>query len=270
MNSDQMTRHSTDQILWLLRSWFHAHLDTDRPIHAWTRVNRYVRTEGDCLDSFGVEELIDDIQNSTGHEIPREQWDELFASWKITFGQLADFIASRVPGISFADITILGRSCPTAGVFRGIEATARLTKPGIARFAPSTPIQWRLRGSSLQQFWWRLHWMSQGTIPGLNASLSERVLYCLLGVAVIATLGTELLEWTGAHHSALVAPIWIAALAIMSAIVVCPILSIIQRLSGIETRLPADIRTFGDLARSWRNQNAGRPSGGLPDLPRSS
>jgi hypothetical protein len=170
----------------------------------------------------------------------REEWLQKFAP-HFTFRRLVEFIEEHVKPISFEPIPLLGKPCLTAGIFRGLEQLVEQTNPKATRFAPSTPIRERLRGTPLRRFWNRLRWMLDDQIPPLpQITLSSRgflhSLFFKIGIGLLIAV------WRWDFSGVLTGIATTFALLI-------PIGVIVAFINERLCRLPEGVETFGDLAR---------------------
>jgi hypothetical protein len=170
------------------------------------------------------------------------EWEKTVAP-KLTFRALADFVGERLKEpVSLEPITLLGKPCLTAGIFRALEQLAEEINPKVTRFAPSTPIRVRLSGFSLYCFWSRLRWIMEDQlppppqIPFPDWRFLNR-LFVKLGVGLLIALWKRdlagLLEGIG--------------VTLLLFLPVGMILAYIN--AALLNPLPDGIETFGDLAR---------------------
>lgn len=172
------------------------------------------------------------------------EWEKTIAP-KLTFRALADFIRERLNPISLEPMTLLGKPCLTAGVFRALEKLAKQIKPKINCFAPSTPIRARLRGIRLHCFWSQLRWMIEDQLPPpphipfrswyfLNRLLVK--LNVKLGIGLLIALLTKDVKGL------------LAGAAVTCALFI-PVGVLAAFINARMNPLPEGIETFGDLAR---------------------
>lgn len=165
------------------------------------------------------------------------QWNTKVAP-RLTFRALAEFIRERLEPISLEPITILGKSCLTAGIFRALERLAGQVHPKVRRFGPSTPIRTRLRGSHLHTFWNRLRWITKGRVP-----LPYRITPWRGGFFVLICAAALFLALFKPDLQGL----WISSAIAVSLLL--PTMFLVELLNRQLNPLPKEIQTFGDLAR---------------------
>ncbi|MHB1426013.1 MAG: hypothetical protein ACYC3I_22850 [Gemmataceae bacterium] len=160
---------------------------------------------------------------------------------RLTVRALIDFIRDRLEPISLEPITLLGKPCLTAGIFRGLERLAGSVDPEVIRFGPSTPIRNCLCGLRLRCFWNRLRWIVEDQLPPpRQITLSSRgFLHSLLFKFCLGLL----------------IAIWRRDLAgVLTGIgttflLLIPMGTIVSFINERLNPLPEGIETFGDLAR---------------------
>jgi hypothetical protein len=174
------------------------------------------------------------------HITDLSEWEKTVAP-RLTFDALAQFICERLKPISLEPITILGKPCLTAGVFRGLELLAEQIDPKVRKFAPSTPIRTRLRGFRLRCFWSKLQWIMEDQLPPPpQITLSSRG--CLHSLLFKLSAGLVIFLWRRNWEGVLAGIVTTVFLFIPMGIIVA---LINDRLNP----LPEGIETFGDLAR---------------------
>lgn len=176
--------YSRSQVLCALRAiWEDFTGVDDTPFEAETRIVAHLEATG-VWDDVDLAVLFRAIEEFFGFSCG-DEWEALFGfnvaersmeEWErdvarvLTFGRLADFIASRAPVIaSFEPINMLGRECAPAGAFIGIRQVAAYALGPRVRFAPSSRVLDELCGADLDRFWSHLRWLSEDTIPELPA-----------------------------------------------------------------------------------------------------
>jgi hypothetical protein len=169
-----------------------------------------------------------------------DEWQRDIAP-RLTFRALADFIRERLKPISFEPITLLGKPCLTAGIFRSLERLVEQIHPKATRFAPSTPIRARLRGVRLHRFWSRLRWMLHDQLPPApritltgRGFLHSLYLKCLIGTLIIL--------WKRD-------PRGLFAGFAATFFLLIPVAWAVELVNVLRNPLPEEIETFGDLAR---------------------
>ncbi|HEY7313114.1 MAG TPA: hypothetical protein VH643_27445 [Gemmataceae bacterium] len=249
-------RYSQEQILCGLRIVWREELDFDPSFDLDTRIdeNTGLATLGDLIGCLvGEVEYITRIAwtietffgfscrpeewncyfglNATS----REEWEHFFAPC-FTFRRLVEFIQARVKPLPLEPITVLGKPCLTAGIFRGLERLARQVHPALRQIAPSTPICARLHGLCLRRFWNRLRWITEERIPTRRIKLGCGGFYFKLGIGLAIALWKRDLE--GLCLSLLV-----------TALLFIPTALLLGFLNSRINPMPKEIKTFGDLAR---------------------
>lgn len=165
-----------------------------------------------------------------------DEWNRDFAP-RLTFRALADFIRERLEPISLEPLTLLGKPCRTAGIFRVLERLAGQVHPAVIRFGPSTPIRARLRGSRLQRFWDRLRWITEDRIPlPRRIKLGCGGFYFKIGIGLFIALWKRDLQG-----------LWLSMM--VTTLLFLPTAFLVELLNRQLNPLPKEIKTFGDLAR---------------------
>ncbi len=242
-------RYSESQVLCGLRHVWADTTGTDKDessFNADTRIDTYLKSDGLwdeidfadvfwCLEKFfcftcSEQEWLDFF----GFEVARrsnDEWERTIAP-SLTFGALSRFIADRAAVIaSFDPVTVFGKECGPAGAFTGIQ------QPISKRIAPSDRIIDVIRGERLDQFWGRLRWLTENSIPELpaiwsNASGAAGCLATLLAISgVIASLSQSNISWAASGIASAVA-IYVIAIAY----------------KWLTNPLPDDVATFRDLS----------------------
>lgn len=173
---------------------------------------------------------------TSAHARNVEEWEQLFAP-HFTFRGLADFIRERAEPISFEPLTLLGKPCITAGIFRGLERLTEQIHPVASRFAPSTSIRACLRGSRLRRFWNRLRWMTEDRIPA-----PPRIKFGCGGFYFKLAIGLLIALW---HRD--LDGLWLSLK--VTAVLFIPTAFLVEFLNSRLNPLPKEIQTFGDLSR---------------------
>ncbi|HTU91268.1 MAG TPA: hypothetical protein VMF69_14405 [Gemmataceae bacterium] len=190
---------------------------------------------------FGFTCSVEEWNNYFGlNATSREEWEREHAP-HFTFRRLVKFIQERAKPIPLEPITMLGKPCLTAGIFRGLEHLARQIDPKATRFGPSTPIRRCLRGVWLRLFWHRLRWMFQDQLPPpRQITLSSRgFLHSLL---FKFSVGLLIAIWSGDLSGVL------AGIGTTFALFI-PLGVIVAYINNRLNPLPKEIETFGDLSR---------------------
>jgi hypothetical protein len=173
----------------------------------------------------------------------------------VTFGDVADFIAEKLPAVSLEPAVVLGKTCQPAGAFLGLEQLARHVQPKLPAVGPSTPIRNCLQGGKLQAFCNHLHWVSCGLIERPQEILAPKTLRRrLLELSVVVLAAVLIIGCLMAFHD--FGPqalgrlevwfgIWFGSLAVVCfywAGVFC-------FARWISSPLPPGVETFRDLAK---------------------
>lgn len=251
MKGPMATRYSREQILCGLQDVFVEEQGCRSPISADMPLDQYLKEEG-SWDSLDLLDLIFRIEIRFGLKCSTKEWQRLLRGpdaeerWRrdktpspwVTFGELADFIADRVEPISSRPVTFFGNPCETAAAFLRIEEVARQVFPKVEDFGPSTPIRDRFRGYRLYSLWGRLRWISTGKLSRLSRTPC-RTVGILFMLGLLGFAGGLIATWRTGNF---VYPLP-GVLLLLSAVA----LGIL--LDGRADPLPADVQTFGDLAR---------------------
>ncbi|HTU22852.1 MAG TPA: hypothetical protein VMG10_32735 [Gemmataceae bacterium] len=244
--------YTQEKILRGIRIYWQEHLGIEDSFLPDMRIDYHLRQEG-WWEEIDLMDVAYSLERTFGFTCSRQEWLEYFGDgldaeeWehlagpRLTFRGLADFIRERLEPISLEPITILGKPCCTAGIFRALERLASQVHPNVRRFAPSTPIRRCLRGVRLHRFWSRLRWIFEDQLPPPpEFHLSSRGLFhsliFKLGVGFVVAL------WRRDLSGVLTGILTTFALLVPVGIIVA---FINQRLNP----LPEGIETFGDLAR---------------------
>lgn len=246
-------RFTQEQILSGIRMVWREELGFMHPFTPDTRIDDQLKEEG-VWNAIDLDEVIGDLECLFDFSAPAKDWENLFGchvqdgqEWestggaRCTFRGLADFIGERLTPISFEPVMLLGRSCLTAGVFRGLQQLAVQVHPRVGRFAPSTPIRRCLRGVQLRRFWNRLRWMIEDQLPPprtlhFRSKWFVKSLFLKILIPVLIALWRR--DWNGI----MVALLFTFAL-------VAPVGLILDFINNRLNPLPKGIETFGDLAR---------------------
>ncbi|MGH7169017.1 MAG: hypothetical protein ACRELF_08210 [Gemmataceae bacterium] len=190
---------------------------------------------------FGFTCSLEEWNNYFGlNATSRDEWERDFAP-HFTFRRLVEFIRERAKPISLEPITMLGKPCLTAGIFRGLEQLVRQISPKATKIAPSTPIRKCLRGVLVHGLWYRLRWMFDGQLPPPpRITLSSRgFLHSLIFKVAIGVL---IAIWRRDLSGVL------AGIGTTFALLI-PLGVIVAFINARLYPLPKGIETFGDLAR---------------------
>jgi hypothetical protein len=244
--------YTQEQILSGIRIIWREALNYDSPIYPDTSL--YAQFEEGVFQDIDFADVLFRLEMLFGFNCTMKEWQTLLGEpiqdlneWKknvaprLTFRALVDFIRERLAPISLEPVTLLGKPCLSAGVFRGLEQLAEQIDPKVRQFAPSTPIRGRLRGFRLHLFWSRLRWMIEDQLPPPRQITfrSRGFFHSLLfklGVGLLIALWkrdlTGLLEGIGVTFALFI-----------------PVGVIVAFINTHLNPLPEGIETFGDLAR---------------------
>ena len=245
--------YTQEQILSGIRIFWRETLGCDSPIDPEMSMIEQLKSVG-LYEDLDFTDVCVGLQRLFGFISYWEEWDAFLGipikdpdEWektvapRLTFRALAEFIREQLKLISFEPITLLGKPCLTAGVFRGIERLAVQVYPRVRRFAPSTPIHQCLRGVRCYLFWNRLRWMVHDELPPL-ATIRFNSRGFLHSLSFKVAIGVMIALWTRDLNGflggivvtlSLLLPMgWLAAL-----------------INWWWNPLPEGIETFGDLAR---------------------
>jgi hypothetical protein len=209
---------------------------------------------GGTLEEIDLLDVIYRIEREFGFCCPGEEWNSLLGlpapdpdEWervvapRLTFRALADFILERLTPISFEPITLLGKPCLTAGVFRGLEQLAGQVHPSVTQFGPSTPIRQRLRGLRLHRYWSRLRWIVNDQLPPPR-QVTLRLQGFVRSLSFKGLIGGLIAMWRGDLFELAVGFVLTFPFLFIVAYVV-------EFINLQLNPLPEGIETFGDLAR---------------------
>jgi hypothetical protein len=263
-------RYTQKQILCGLRIFWREELGCESPFDPDMRIDKQFEAEKDHIDSdrrirgfpkiyyFSLYIMFRGLQRFFGFTSSWEEWKDFFGlsvrnrdEWekkvapRLTFRGLADFIRERMEAIPLEPLVLLGSSCLSAGIFRGIEQLVHQIRPKARGFGPSTPIRDCLRGRRLHVLWSRLRWIVEDQIPPPPAlTFDTRHLrhsrYLKLTIGLLLALWQRDLEGL--------------VLGIVSGLTMTHILllllgGILEIINSRMNPLPEGIETFGDLAR---------------------
>lgn len=262
---------SPDPILRGLREVMPRLVKNVRPFDRETGLNAYLEADG-AFDGYDTVALTMEVEKRFGFRCGDYEWECFFRAdttgrvdWvsdispRITFGDLADFIANQIAVISLEPVTVLGKPCKTAAAFRAIQHVARQLRPKVKGFAPSTPIRDRVRGLTCEDLWARLERVTDGRTPGLRTTwltkLTTVVRWGGVSFILLAAGGAALLGIAGAVLGDDVERITLLGAGLAASLTLSLLLGLllagaIALLAWFDDRLPVGIRTFGDLARA--------------------
>jgi hypothetical protein len=245
--------YTQEQILSGIRIFWREELGYESPCHPDMNLVEQLKAEG-FYEDLDFADVRFGLQRLFGFTCSWEEWDTFLGipvkdpdEWekivvpRLTFRALAEFIREQLEPISFGPITLLGKPCLTAGVFRGLERLAVQVHPNGARFAPSTSIRKCLRRVRLYRFWCRLRWMLHDRLPPppkieLHFSGCLSSLCFKLGIGLLIALWRR--DLTG-----------LTAGFVVSVVLLLPTVCIVEFINERLNPLPEGIETFGDLAR---------------------
>jgi hypothetical protein len=239
--------YAFEQIFCGLRMWWHESLGCKSSIAPDVDIDEALLAEG-IWHEIDFADMYDELKEFFGFPRALDEWVDHFRltsptedAPKFTFRALAEYIQARVEAVAMGPITILGKPCATAGVFRGLEGHVRQIDRNVERFGPSTPIRERLRGNALHQFCRKLHWVSLGRVPAppVPSGIRLAIFVTLVGALMFAWFFARLDSVRFAILIGFLSPIFVFGCAALleSVFVLLP------------SPLPKQIVTFGDLAR---------------------
>ncbi len=244
--------YTQEQILIGLGIYWHEYLGCDSPIDPDMSFIDQLRVEG-LYEDIDFTDVRRGLQRLFGFTCSRSEWETFLGThlkdpgtWEktippwLTFRVLADFIGEHLKPVSFEPMTLLGKPCLTAGIFRGLERLAVQVNPRVQRFAPSTPIRQRLRGVRFYIFWNRLRWMLQDQLPPPQTIrfLSRGFLHSL---SFKVAIGVMIALWKRDLDG------FLAGIAVTLSLLV-PVGWLAAVINWWRNPLPEGIETFGDLA----------------------
>jgi hypothetical protein len=240
-------RYSFEQIFCGLRIWWHESFGGAVSIEPATRIDFALKAEG-VWQETDIESFYDGLQRFFGFPWAQDDWARYFRldqaeneeQWEViardfTFGALARYVQERVDAVPMAPVTILGRPCLTAGIFRGLEELVLRMDRSVKQFGPSTPIASRLGRSRLDDLSTRLRWISLGRLPAPaqpETPVWAPVFILIVGVVIaMSKFGCS-------------------AILVIALICLMLMLLLASRLRTLSSHaLPEGIVTFGDLSR---------------------
>ena len=170
-------KYTQEQIFSGLRMIWRDALDFRTPLHLDMNFMAEFKAGG-AIDEIDIFDVFYRIQREFGFTCAWEEWKAFLSlptvdedKWnrevapRLTFRALAVFIRERLEPISLEPITLLGKPCRTAGIFRALERLAGQVHPAVKPFGPSTPIRARLKGFRLCRYWSRLRWIVEDQLP---------------------------------------------------------------------------------------------------------
>jgi acyl carrier protein len=245
--------YTQEQILSGIRILWREMLNCDSPINPDMSLIAQLKDEG-IFDDIDFADMLFRLEILFGFKCRMKEWEHFLGfdirdinEWertlapRLTFRALADFVRERLEPIALEPVSLLGKPCLTAGIFRGLQQLAEQIDPKVRQFAPSTPIRSRLRGFRLQLFWSRLRWMIEDQLPPPRQFTfrSRGFFHSLLfklGAGLLIALWkrdlTGLLEGIGVTFTLFI-----------------PLGVIVAFINTHLNPLPKGIETFGDLAR---------------------
>ncbi len=242
-----------EQVLSGIRIVWKEALNYDSPISPEMNFAEPFKADGPYED-IDLADVFYRLERTFGFKCPKKEWHAFMGTdltdldeWektiapRLTFRALAEFIREKLKPISFEPLTILGKPCLTAGVFRGLERLTEQIDPKVRPFAPSTPIRARLRGFRLRCCWSKLQWIMEDQLPD-PPRITLTSGNCLHSLLVKLGAGLLIYLWRRDWEGALAGIVTTISLFIPMGILVA---FINDRLNP----LPKGIETFGDLAR---------------------
>jgi hypothetical protein len=240
--------YTQEQIFCGIRTIWREALGYEEPLDLDTRFFDDFR--GGVLEDLDFGDVIFRMEREFGFSCAVDEWNSFLGTpiqdvdvWErdiapqLTFRALVDFIRERLEPISLEPITLLGRPCRTAGIFRDLERLVGQIHPAAIRFGPSTPIRARLRGLRLHQLWDRLRWITEDRIPlPRRIKLGCGGFYVKIGIGLFIALWNRDLEG-----------LWLSLM--VTALLFLPAACVVEILNSQLNPLPKEIKTFGDLAR---------------------
>ena len=269
-------RFTDDQVLRGVQAFFHEHCGDMVIVHPEASVLDYEQAAKDSHEC--PLEFLADLASyfqlewnearwyvwlklKAGANLPKRQRQEFWEKWKrdvaptITVRRLAEYIARHAPAISFEPVAVLGRNCSTAGVFEGLCGCPEVNS---MRVAPSTPLR-ELGGSSkICDFWARAEWSSGVALPPVRRLRlwSPRSVYEHVRMVILAIIAFAVFFSTIILMAALLDPDMSAVEsnsffggAVGFAAGALVLLGFNVLLERMHNPLPAEVGTFGDLAR---------------------
>ena len=250
--------YSQAQVLYGIREVWNELLGEEPSFDANTPIYEYMTTDGTWVD-FDPDGFAKEFETFFDFACSKDDWNGLFGIevanrsfdvWQrdvaptLTFGALANFILERVTAVSFAPVSVFGKRCKSAGVFKGIQQVAGRVSGKSVHFAPSSRIIDVLRGHTLDQFWRQLRWISEHSIPELPEYWRESTNYANC-FGILAVCGAFFMMCFLGDTSYLVgtALVWLIAY------------SVALLIKYSVNPLPTKIETFKDLSLIMASMN---------------
>jgi hypothetical protein len=254
MSANQFTQ---EQVFSGLRIIWREVLDYETPLDLDMRfMDEFLN--GGMLEEIDFGDVIYRLQRHFGFTCARKEWKDFlnlpaqdFEEWKrdiaprLTFRALVNFISERLKPISFEPITLLGKPCLAAGVFRGVEQLVHQIRPKAQRFGPSTPIHERLSRWQRHALWDRLRWITEERIPK-PPTVAIPNHHIGRGLWLKLVFGILIAVWQNGLKGVVIG----LAVGVWSSYILCIILGVILGVINYRINpIPDPIETFGDLAR---------------------
>jgi hypothetical protein len=153
------------------------------------------------------------ISDMFGFAATEEECEPL-AQGRTTMREIAEFIAARAPYRDFAPVTILGKRCPEAGIFRELEHSTEWILGQAVRVGPSTRLDAVLSKQQRERLAGRLRVLFRGlerapelwrkSVLGSGAWWSITLaMVCAIVGTLLAAIGAEFPVILGGFCSAL-------------------------------------------------------------------
>lgn len=257
-------RYSEAQVLCGLLEVWPEITGVDERFDAKTRIDVFMKSDG-SWDEIDFADIFRGIERFFRFSCLNQEWFDFFGfgiakrsitEWEetvaptLTFGSLSQFVAKRAPVIaSFEPLSMIGRQCAPAGIFRGIESVAAITSRHQLLFPPSARIIDVFRGHELDCFWTQLRWMTVHAIPELPSSW-RNITGITAGWGSLAAIISLLAAWDTSNFA------WFAP-TVMLAVSAYVISSLYKHFTN---PLPPNLVTFRDLSILIANHRLSTPS----------
>ena len=195
------------QIIFAVKDWFATCLEVNEPFLPEHRIDEFLKKVGwwDELDldhlarfldqAFGCTYSLNDWRVHFGCDLPSAKEWERCKGPDFTFASLAAFVAARAQPVTLEPTTVLGRACPTAGVFVAVEKIVTGIRGSEIPFGPSTTLSAVLGPSQQCWLWQRLRYLTQGRLPEVTghsrATTAQRlglVTFCSAAAVLVGML----------------------------------------------------------------------------------
>jgi len=254
------------RVVFGLRQLLQNSIGTNKPFAPDASFFGYLR-DNLILDELDLMDIKRGIEQYFGVPANHAAWDALLRTdiadptqWKsevedrLTFLDLATFIAKHMEAPDFSTRMFFGRPCAAASAFRMIEEIAKGIEPAMPGLAPSTPIVKCFTGSRLRSFWLKVRWRSESRFPPLRVPILTTLARLMVG-AIVLTGGYAVWGVTRIGPNMENVEFYTESLRVFTYAttiglsVIAIVIALQVFLKRTDAGIPHGIRTFGDLAR---------------------